>query len=311
MHLNSIALLTVILAAGFFGLGVSLRRKLISPSVELTHWIFGIALAVPAVLFALYYTHIFDRAAWFYSFRTLPYSEIAASGVGFVLGVAHAGFEPETLGERLVAPVIAGVLVFLPFVKPMLAPLDVDRLSEQTTGEVCLQSTPSTCGPSSAVMILRLLGQPASEKELAQECFTYRGGTEVWYIARAFRRRGFDTSFLVQPASSHTFPSPAIAGVVLPGGSGHFISILSRTSSQTVVGDPLKGKLIIDNGVLQKSYTFTGFFLVIRPRVATPTISTTNAKASTPIKELLANIPSDKAIPAPHAARGRTTLEPS
>ena len=129
-----------------------------------------------------------------------------------------------------------------------------------------MQSTFSTCGPSSAATLLKAFGQAASEKQLASECLTSRGGTEIWYIARAFERRGFHTQVLIQPWDSLSPPSPAIAGVVLPGGAGHFIAIMSETSEDVTIGDPMKGKLVVRRADLKSYYRFTGFFLVIQSR---------------------------------------------
>jgi ABC-type bacteriocin/lantibiotic exporter with double-glycine peptidase domain len=126
--------------------------------------------------------------------------------------------------------------------------------------------TVSTCGPTSAATLLKEFGQNASEEELPRESFTYRGGTEIWYVARAFRRRRLTADFLIQARERISPPAPAIAGVVLPGGAGHFIAILSESADAVTVGDPLRGKLVIPRNELASAYHFTGFFLVIRPR---------------------------------------------
>jgi hypothetical protein len=81
--------------------------------------------------------------------------------------------------------------------------------------------------------------------------------------ARAFRRRGFRARFLIQPDSPGNLPSPAIAGVVLRGGAGHFVAVLSQTPDQVVIADPMIGKLAIDRKDLHNRYRFTGFFLVV------------------------------------------------
>lgn len=107
----------------------------------------------------------------------------------------------------------------------------------------------------------------ASEKELAKEALTYRGGTENWYLARALRRRGFNADFVVQPSKSLSIPSPSIAGVRLEGGTGHFVAILDTSGESVVIGDPLVGKLKLSRAELNKRYHFTGLFLVVRPRV--------------------------------------------
>jgi predicted double-glycine peptidase len=265
MHLISVVLVTALFAGVLFCFGSVAGKKAVSRSRR--GWLFlaGVILAAPGLLFVLYYTHLFDNTAWLYAFRVLPLTEFLPAGIGLLAGVLHSWFEPESLGERLVIPAALAVLVLIPFAKPLLDPIELDRLREPCEGEVCRQSTFSSCGPSSAATLLKALGQTASEKQLARECLTSRGGTEIWYIARAFERRGFRTHVLVQSPERLSPPSPAIAGVVLPGGAGHFIAIMSETPDEVTIGDPMKGKLVVRRAELQKYYRFTGFFLVIRP----------------------------------------------
>jgi len=265
MHFNPLAVPTILCSAAFFWLGLVLEQKTNSPVVR--RWLFfsGLVLAAPACVFVLYYAHLFDSAAWFYNLRTLRFTELSICGLGFIAGILHSWFQPEGWGEKLIAPVALLVLVFVPFMKPILVPLDLERLQNDCPGEVCMQSTLSTCGPSSAATILKSFGESASEKQLATECFTYRGGTESWYLARAFRRRGFDAHVVVQSADSTSLPAPAIAGVVLGGGAGHFIAILQETPDEVIIGNPMKGKLVIKKTELKNYYRFTGFFLVVHP----------------------------------------------
>jgi ABC-type bacteriocin/lantibiotic exporter with double-glycine peptidase domain len=155
--------------------------------------------------------------------------------------------------------------VLIPFVKPLLDPIELNRLRDRCDGDVCMQSTFSTCGPSSAATLLKAFGQTASERQLAGECLTSRGGTEIWYIARAFHRRGLRQHVLIQKSENGSVPSPAIAGVVLRGGAGHFIAIMSQTADEVTIGDPMKGKLVVKKADLTDYYHFTGFFLVVQP----------------------------------------------
>ena len=255
--------LTLPLAAALFGLGGLAERKLVSRAARICALSIGFIAAAPGLLFVLYYTHLFDGAAWFYEFRAMRGSELAACGLGFVAGFIHAALEPGSLGERLAAPAILLALLLVPFSKPWLGPLDLTRLNDRCDGEVCLQSSLSTCGPASAATILDSLGSKTSEKELATECHTYQGGTESWYLARAIRRRGFDARFQIEPENPSALPSPTIAGVILRGGAGHFIAVLSQTPDHVVIADPMKGKLVIDRPDLHELYHFTGFFLVV------------------------------------------------
>ena len=73
-------------------------------------------------------------------------------------GVLHSWFGPETFGERAVFPAALTVLIGIPFIKPALDPIDLDRLRNQCVTEICIQSTFSTCGPSSSATILKAFG---------------------------------------------------------------------------------------------------------------------------------------------------------
>ena len=73
-------------------------------------------------------------------------------------------------------------------------PCPAAAIHDQWDGGACLQSTPSTCGPASIATILRSLGFPASEREVARNAFTYAGGTEAWYLARYVRSQGLNVT---------------------------------------------------------------------------------------------------------------------
>jgi hypothetical protein len=266
MQLNPSVLPTILCSALLFYLGSFLGRQAVSRVNKGCLLLAGIVLASPGLLFVLYYTHTFDNASWFYSFRTLPFTELLAGGIGLPAGILNSWFEPETTGEQLIVPTALLVLTLIPFVKPLLDPIDLSHLRDQCEGEVCLQSTFSTCGPSSAATLLKVLGQTASEKQLATESLTSRGGTEIWYLARAFERRGLRTRVVIQAPDKISPPSPSIAGVILPGGAGHFIAIMNETAAEVMIGDPMKGKLVIRRENLKNYYHFTGFFLVIDPQ---------------------------------------------
>lgn len=264
--INPVAFPTFALAAVLFWLGFIIAGQIGSATIQRVLLLSSVVMSLPCVICDLFYTHLFDGWAWFYRFRAAPLSELSLAGIGLIAGILYCRIAPETLGEKLVVPMGLLILVGLPFSKSVLAPVDLGRLQPACNTEVCLQSTMSTCGPSSAATILKLYGHSASERELAQESFTYRGGTESWYLARSLRRRGFNVDFVFQHPDTALLPAPSIAGVVLDGGSGHFIAVLSTTPDRVVIGDPLKGRLDIKRSDLKSRYHFTGFFLVAHPR---------------------------------------------
>jgi hypothetical protein len=226
-------------------------------------YVAAVACALPGVLFAVYYLHLFDDAVWFHRFRSWPYTELSAAGAGLLAGLLHAWTVRKGLRVRPLLPGLLLVGLFIPYMKPVVAPLDLSRLAAECRDGVCLQSTPSTCGPSSVASILRMFDIEETEKTLAREAYTSSGGTENWYLARALRRRGFSVEYVVADRPVARLPYPSVAGVVLPGGFGHYISVLGETDTAWVVGDPMYGKVNVPKSRPGAAYNFTGFFMVV------------------------------------------------
>ena len=262
---------TVLGGFALFWVGRAVGRRAASARVRVALLAVALPLAVPGLLYVLYYAHLFDGAVSFYRFRSLPLTELAACGLGFGAGVGAAWLKSRA-AAHVVIPAALLLLLLIPFAKPILSPIVVAGRGDAPRPDgVVLQSTFSTCGPASAATLLGALGHPASEQELAREAFTSRGGTENWYLARALRRRGFDVAFQVLPDDGGLLPSPAIAGVILPGGAGHFIAVLASTAEDVTLVDPLSGKHTIRRSDLKQRYRFTGFFMVVRPGPGRPT----------------------------------------
>jgi hypothetical protein len=254
----------VILAALFF---LAAYRLGMRPAP--LHWrtcIAAVACALPAVLMAAYYLHLYDDALWFYEFRSLPLAELSASAAGFPAGLIQAWIVRRAPRLSALVPGLLLIGLFVPYMKPVIAPLDLERLKAVCKDGVCLQTTASTCGPASAASVLRLFNVEETEKTLAKEAFTSSGGTENWYLARALRRRGFDVRYEILDRPVAKLPYPSIAGVTLPGGGGHFIAVLGETPEAYVVGEPMSGKLVVPKTRIGAAYSFTGFFMVVGKR---------------------------------------------
>jgi hypothetical protein len=270
MHPNFLFLPTFLGALLFFLAGMKIASSP-RPAIHLLVWfIVAAMMAVPALLFVVYYGHILDRAAWFYSFRAAPFSELTASGLGLgaglLVGIERRSPVKRGVGRRLFVPgvgLLCGAVLFVPYLKPFLAPIRVP-LQDKWSQNVCLQSSPSTCGPASAATLLRGFHIPVSERDLAREAFSYRGGTENWYVARALQRHGVATHYLISAPDPTVLPFPAMAGVQMGGvrWGGHFITILGQEGNRYVIGDPLVGRLLLTREQLRSRYYFTGFFLL-------------------------------------------------
>jgi len=262
--MNPLFFPVVALAALLFFAGYKLGSR--SRPIHPLALVAALACALPAVLMAGYYLHLYDDALWFYEFRSLPFSELSASAAGFPAGLIQSWIVKRAPHFRPLVPGLLLAGLFVPYMKPLIAPLDVERLAAVCEDGVCLQTTASTCGPASAATILSLFGVEETEKTLAKEAFTSSGGTENWYLARALRRRGFDVRYEILDRPVTKLPHPSVAGVTLPGGGGHFIAILAETPEAYVVGEPMSGKLVVPKTRIGAAYGFTGFFMIVGKR---------------------------------------------
>lgn len=267
--MNYAVIPTLLVAAVLFAVGDALERKANKLQINLLI-VAGALAAIPGVVFAAYYFKIFREPIWLYEFRSRPFTELTASGAGFVAGLLHAKSKRSKQFRRIAGvtffPGVLLIGLIIPYLKPMVLRPRWDEFQDRWADNICLQTSESSCGPACAATILKLRGKAASEKEIARACFTSRTGTESWYLARALRKLGLDVRFVLQPHLHDAWPFPAIAGVRLPqaDNSGHFITILDRRDDKYVVGDPIEGEIALSQSDFQRRYTFTGFFMVVK-----------------------------------------------
>lgn len=259
---------TLLMAALLFWIGIKVEQRIAAALNRILFVISAAVLAIPGALFAAYYTKLLGEPIWLYEFRALPGAELTAAGTGLLAGFVHQARHKHPLMKRqlraFTVPAIFAVVLAAPYAKPLLRPLDKSLLQENWKNGVCLQSTPSTCGPASAATLVRSLGKNGTEAELANESLTYAGGTENWYLVRALRKRGFKPELKLVAPDGLEFPTPAIAGVKLPQGTGHFIALISTDGTNYLGSDPLTGRFTATLTELKSDYRFTGFFLVIK-----------------------------------------------
>lgn len=262
--MNPLFFPTLLLALGVFFLAWKATR----PGNAVWMAVVGVVLSAPAVLFAIYYLKVLGEAQWFYTFRSWPYTELTAAGVGVFAGWLQYQRDRHPQCKRIFSvyfiPLLMTLCVAAPYLKQVVLRPDWNAYSDKWSEDVCLQSSESSCGPASAATLLHALGHKVTEKQIAQASFTTRRGTENWYLLRTIRRYGVDASYLVTAAGIENIRYPAIAGVVLKnaGDAGHFITILGLSDDAVVVGDPMFGRKIIPRKILSDYYTFTGFYII-------------------------------------------------
>lgn len=220
------------------------------------------------MLYAAYYVHVFDNEAWYYELRALNRGELLAAGLGVLGGTCHGWARRSDRFRAVVGtlsiPLVTLLLIAIPLLKPILHPLQIERVGERWRDGACLQTTPSTCGPCATATLLRLYGITTTERNLAIEARSSARSTEVWYLIRALRRRGVQTEVYIATPQPGTLPSAGLAGVRLGGrsGPGHFIAILDRHGSIYTIADSIDGITTAPLEEFQERYFFTGFFVV-------------------------------------------------
>jgi hypothetical protein len=258
MNFNVLGFVAVALSVVAFQLTyLGLRPR--SFQVRLVAAIVAALAAIPALLFAAYYLHVLPERSWFYTLRSWTGSELLVLFLGCAGGAMAALLPRWLLALPFFGTVILGVV---PYVKPILGPIPDQTFTNQWRGDVCLQSTASTCGPASLCTVLRKLGVDSSERDAARAAFSYSGGTEAWYLARYARRKGCTVHFQFGETLLPSTFLPAVVGVRL-GGVGHFIAVLEMDGEMVTLADPLLGKQHIPFVQFQKQYAFTGFHMAV------------------------------------------------
>jgi hypothetical protein len=259
--MNLLGALALIAALAAFSLTFRTARN--RPWKLRAGWLLAMGLlSFPACVMALYYLHVLPEWTWFYTFRSWTGSEFCV----VPLGAASALFATWLPRVLLVLP-LGGFLgaSLVPYLKPVLWPIEEKDFADHWEEGVCRQSTFSTCGPASLATILSSYRVNVSEREIAHSAHSYQGGTEAWYLARYARTKRMETRFVLRESFDPQVRFPAIVGVKI-GASGHFIAVLDCADGRVTVADPLYGRETLSLDEFHKRYRFTGFHLVVASR---------------------------------------------
>jgi hypothetical protein len=245
--------------AAFAGTYECLRTKPLG--VRWTGCFFFTVLSIPSILSAVYYSHVLPEAAWFYTLRSWPGTELLGIFLGCAGGAVASVMNRFLLGVPLF---VTTLLALIPYAKPVLWPIPEGAFSDRWRGNACMQSTFSTCGPASVSTILKRLGAAPSERTIARAAYSCASGTEAWYLARYVRRQGYAARFEFRDTFTPSVGLPALVGVKV--GAGHFIAVLEANRDEVIFADPLNGEERLPMEKFRKRYQFTGFHMVIQKR---------------------------------------------
>jgi hypothetical protein len=242
----------------FFAVESRLRRA--APAQRWLWFLVLALLSIPAVLFAVYYLHVLPEWGWFYTLRSWRGSEFLALFPAAAAGALASAWPRLSVALPLFAYL---VLASAPYLKPVFNPLDDERWQ----GDACLQSTGATCGPACVATLLKRAGVSTTERAVARACHTSASGTEAWYLARYVRaapaRHGMFAGFRFGPGFSPERGLPAMVGIRVRGGGGHFLALLEQRDGLISFVDPLFGPERLPLEEFRQRFAFTGFHMYV------------------------------------------------
>lgn len=146
----------------------------------------------------------------------------------------------------------------LPFLMPAIEYARLSGLETRLNGDgVCLQSTSYNCGPAAAVTVLRRIGVPAEEGELALRAHTTRfTGTPTDLLCNAIRSVYAIPCRTVycRDVSELQGKGPFVAIVKFSFLVDHFVAVLSISENEVTIGDPLSGLRICTPDEFEKEW---------------------------------------------------------
>jgi hypothetical protein len=240
-------------------------------------WGFGYLLPL-AIIFLL----LFITIAGLNAFNPL-FAWISSGRLRFVIIALTVTMGAMTLIGRLTNRIeksvvflfMLGVVAWgavLPFALPLILKNDLANLPTVTNADnICVQSTPYTCGPAAAVTALRQLGFQAQEGELAVLSHTSPiVGTMPWTLCKTIQDRyaasGVDCQFRQFDSVNQLKDADVTLAVIKDAFLlDHCVAILDVTDETVTIGDPILGKFKMSHKDFQSVWRFYGITLKHNP----------------------------------------------
>lgn len=247
---------TILITTCLWLTGIAIGYRFTSKTL-LVLWYFSF---FASSLNAIYYLHFLDHSSIYYTYRSWPWADFTPAASGFLIGSLFSQHKSHARWMAYLTILAALIFMATPWIKPLLIPLNSFE-NPRWYRNVCMQTSFSTCGPCSAVNVLKKYGVNITEAEAATACMTSETGTELWYIARYIRSLGLHADFI---NDANHIPSSSIIGLDL-GGTGHFVTVLSVNENHIEIADSCQGPVSITFDKLISSYHYSGLALVISP----------------------------------------------
>lgn len=145
-----------------------------------------------------------------------------------------------------VVMVIFAVYIVAESAAPATLGLYLGALDDSNVGDSqVIQSTGWSCGAAALAWAVRLMGKPASEREMARlAAIAPLRGMSVRGAVRALHRKGFraEVARRARWPQAVAAPKPALAGWKLSATVGHAVVVVSADEQQVAVCDPMLGE---------------------------------------------------------------------
>jgi ABC-type bacteriocin/lantibiotic exporter with double-glycine peptidase domain len=167
-------------------------------------------------------------------------------------------------------------IVSLASVWPVLEPaFNKSRLAKlQTrmdTEGICIQQDDYDCAPAAAVTVLRRLGFPAEESEVAILSGTTRMGTESDLLAEGLREHYAKDGLVCEYRLFNNLQELKSAGLTLAVVkfgflTDHMVAVFEVNDKEVIVGDPSKGLTRLSHDEFRAKWRFIGVVLKRKPK---------------------------------------------
>lgn len=240
------------LSAALAAAGARLGRRLPRGAATL-------ACSVPVAVMLLHGLYLGDRVTLA---RLVPSADVIVWGnaqplaAGLLAGLAWATLRTPRWQRVLLVTVVAVLAVYRAY--GPLAGRPPAIAGNTWFGDVCKQSTLSTCSAAAAATALRSVGIDATEAEMATLCLTRPAGTLNLGLYRGLRMKTAGTPYVVEPFAGSLddllgLGGPAVCSVASsfrdrsgmlpwPGGARHSVVLVGRYPDGALdIADPYTG----------------------------------------------------------------------
>lgn len=156
----------------------------------------------------------------------------------------------------------------IPYAAPAFNRSYLAGLKTRVDGDgICRQSNDYTCSPASAVTVLRKLGLPADEGELAILSHTSAlTGTEPDVLANALQKRYGSSGLTAEYRGFENAAELGAAGLTVAVMKfnvlqDHCVAVLGVETNHVLVGDPLTGLTVCSIKDFEEKWAFVGIVL--------------------------------------------------